>query len=281
MQETFETSDNPNQAQNEAEAIPNIVARIIPLLNEIVRQMGYQGSPLFPVIESPPLPPWVTCVCGKLANTIFKSSGSLKVGKELDFYLIGKLIGLLLRMAYAVLVEMPREIDGLKLGDLPKEKQDRVKEALDLTPVRSDLLKAAKAIPDTTKSNEELLGDAAGLMAGDLAEKVMTLVYAALKQPPDLTIQFLRGLPDGYTMFLLENGEFSGDRGRTRDYFALLAFWPEIEAMRSGDGITRAQLYPKLREMDETILENEPDRFETICEEIGLALKKPGAPKKE
>ena len=81
----------------------------------------------------------------------------MKVGKELDFYLIGKLIGLLLRMAYAVLVEMPREIDGLKLGDLPKEKQDRVKEALDLTPVRSDLLKAAKAIPDTTKSNEELL----------------------------------------------------------------------------------------------------------------------------
>lgn len=282
MQEQHGISNGsiPNHGQT-AEAVPNIIERVLPLLHEIIRQSGYQGPPLLPVIESPALPPWVTSVCGMLAKTIFKTTGTLKVGKELDFHLFGKLVGVLLRMGYAVLVEMPREVEALKLDDLPKEKQDRIEKALDLSPVRPNLLNAAQVPPDTTKSNDELLGDVFGLKAELLGEKVVSLVMTSLSQPPHLTIQFLRGLPEGYTMFLMENGEFAGDRGRTKDYMALLAFWPEIEALRADGGISRERLYKTLCRWDDTLLQNNPDRFEHLCEEIGLTLKKPGPPRKE
>ena len=62
-------------------------------------------------------------------------------------------------------MEIPREVEALKLEELPKEKQKCVEKALDLTPLRANLLAAAKAAPGTTKANGELLGEAVGLMA--------------------------------------------------------------------------------------------------------------------
>ena len=98
------------------------------------------------------------------------------------------------------------------------------------------------------------------------------LVLAALRQPPNITVEFLRGLPDGYTIFLLENGEFTGDRGRTNDYLALLAFWPEIEALRAATGVTRQQLYETPCRWDDMLLRNGPERFEHV------QVLRPGAP---
>ena len=119
--------------------VPNIVARVLHILNELVRQSGYQGPPLFPVIESPAFPPWVICVCGKLNKTVFKTASTPVVGNELDFYLLGKLIGALLRLGHTFSVEVPAELDKLKVDELPKEKRDQIEKALDLTPVRPSL----------------------------------------------------------------------------------------------------------------------------------------------
>ena len=113
------------------------------------------------------------------------------------------------------------------------------------------------------------------------AVNVIKLVIAALKQPPELMIEFLRGLPEGYTSLLSPSGEFTGDRGRTNVYFALLAFWPEIEALRANGGITRLKLYAVVCQMDDTVLRDRPEWFEDVCEEVGLSLKQPGAPRKE
>lgn len=261
--------------------MPNVFERVIPLLREMLRQSGARRVPELPTIGAASLPPWVVRVCGKIAKTSFKPAASLEVGPKLDFRVIGRLVGFMLRAAYWGLVEAPKEEADLELEKLPAEKQAKVNQALDLAPLRPALLAKAGLPPDTTKTNEELLEAALLPILAESVTRVVKLVIAALKQPPEHMVEFLRGLPEGYTSFLTPGGEFVGDKGRGNVYFALAVFWPEIEALRANGEITREQLYAVVCRMDETVLRGRPDWFEDVCDDVGLALKKPGPPRKQ
>lgn len=282
---TPEQSDSKHaatpQTETDGEPVPNIFERVIPLLREMIRQCDWQKPPALPAVGATTLPPWVVRVCGKLARTVLKPARNFEVGENLDFRLIGRLVGFMLRAAYWGLVEAPKEVEALGLDKLNAEKQARINQASDLAPLRATLLERTGSPPDTTRTNEQLLESAVEQFLIAQSTNVIVLVMAALKQPPGLMVEFLRGLPEGYASFLTEKGELKGDRGRTNVYFALATFWPEIEALRTNGGISRERLYTVVCQMDDTVLGDRPDWFEDVCEEVGLSLREPGAPRKK
>lgn len=266
--------------ERSGDAVPNLVTRIVPLLQEIEQQAGHQGALPLPIIPSAaPLPPWAVRVCQKMARTVLKIPLGTEFQIPLNFRQIGRLVGFLLRAAYWGLVEMPKEAAALGLDNLDATKHAKLKQAFDLTPVRPALIAKTGSNPDTTASNEVLLEKAVGAHVESVLASFTTLMLGVLQQPPPVMVEFLHGLPEGYTCFLTETGSFTGDKGRTNLYMALLVFWPEIEALRER-GLTRGELYKFFCEMAPDIPSNQPDWFQDICDEIGLSLKKPGAPKK-
>jgi hypothetical protein len=91
--------------------------------------------------------------------------------------------------------------------------------------------------------------------------------------------EFLVGLPEGFTLFLNNEGGFSGKRQRTDLYFLLLGFWPEISEMqRSTPPKTCGFLLRWLEKQERKQLVEDEKQFFALCGEIGLIMTSPGHP---
>jgi hypothetical protein len=86
--------------------------------------------------------------------------------------------------------------------------------------------------------------------------------------------RFLCGIPEGFMAFLDTEGEFTGDRGRTKLYMDLLALWPEIAEMQKAEPAkSRRDLQRWLIDEREVFLAGDADWFDHLCDEIGLVMK--------
>ncbi len=122
----------------------------------------------------------------------------------------------------------------------------------------------------------------------ELAGSVGRVLFHLLGQTTRQQHEFLRGIPEGFVMFLGATGKFSGDRGRTEMYMRLLVRWPEIaEMQKAKPAESRKDLLDWL-EREESgnkgvpvpLVEDEKQFFD-LCDDIGLEMKRPGPPIKQ
>jgi len=204
--------------------------------------------------EIPPLPAWAGKICEQLSKTIFKRLLELRPqGDQVNWRNVGKMLGVWQRIV-TVLAERWKDSECV----LPEEAIAPPKEAPD----------SCVMIPQTD------------LLAAMQESLTASIVDNLAKNPVEQS-EFFAGLGEGYELFLDTNGQFTGDRGRTKVYLELLGHWTEIEAMRKTNPPSTALDVYKLI----AVSLGDPDhqRFDwfcDVCDGIGLFVKKRGRPAK-
>lgn len=191
---------------------------------------------------APDLPAWAQNICLQLRLTILKRLVDLKPrAQEVNWRNIGRMVGILQR----------------QFTYLENWKKDGC------------LVLESVAVPS---QHEQL---------NSLRETVKTSLDNALVQSAVIQNEFLTGMHEGYEIFLDTQGQFTGDRGRNRLYFVLLANWIEIEGMRHAQPpATCIQLYKHLAPRLGDSACSQFAWFKVFCKEIGLKMKNQGRPRK-
>ena len=96
----------------------------------------------------------------------------------------------------------------------------------------------------------------------------------------DFMVDYWHGYAKGMEMLVDNQGNWVGASVRFDILESLLAFWPDIELMRkSNPPMTRVDLLKWLKDRCPGIVwGDEQERFDKICDEIGLSMKAPGGP---
>lgn len=226
-------------------------------------------------------PKWSLNIIDRLRKTIMKPVLKLKpTGNQITWRNFGRIIGVLERGktffnydAYQIIRK--EGLDKITGSDWAKikaklglgEEQLRQRFAKELNrPVTDDepLEKLAEEFHVLRVANLERLKQGALDFVSQTNAKNVALFY--------------RGLSEGYTIFLNEEGQFSGERGRTEIYMELLACQLEVEKMRRMlPAKSRNDLYDYIQQST-----NLPPKrykwFRDICDEICLSTKGAGHP---
>lgn len=220
------------------------------------------------------LPPWCHNIADQFAKTVFKSMIGLDPKGQFDARNYGRMIGLILRAAVFVFKEVEPLLRKEGLWELSNSEQTKLKEVSGL-----ELLfaVASKNWKVPIRNENQLLHQTERHVekrALDLMEGLKTVLVHVWGQSIEEQHQFLCGIPEGFTTFLDGEGQFTGDRGRTKLYTALLALWPEIVEMQKAEPPkSRRDLQRWLVDEKKVLMVDDDDWFDHLCDEIGLVMK--------
>jgi hypothetical protein len=225
------------------------------------------------------MPLWAHNIADKLALTIFRRVIELNPKGEIDAQNYGRLVGSILRGVVHFCKEVPAQLKKEGLMDLTKDQEEKVDVMVDFPA----LLGFASQKFGQPMANEEELGTAVAQRIEKRAKEhvigLQTFLIYLLDRPITEQHVFLCGIPEGFTMFLNNDGGYSGQRQRTEVYLHLLGYWPEIvEMQQSEPPKTRKFLLDWLeKEVGKQLVEDEK-QFRDLCGEIGLVMAPPGHP---
>jgi hypothetical protein len=223
------------------------------------------------------LPIWCHNIADIFVKTILKNLVNLDLKGQFDPRKLGRLFGMLLRVGVFVGKEVEPILKREGFFDLSKTQQKKLKEFAGiehLFPVASQKFKRP------IKNENQLISQSAKyaeIQGEDLVKKAGTIFKHLWNQPVEVQHNFLCGIPEGFSMFLDNEGQFTGDRGRTNLYMELLARWNEIAAMQKSDPPkSRRDLHQWLMNEAKIPISNNEDWFDHLCDEIGLVMKSVG-----
>jgi hypothetical protein len=224
--------------------------------------------------QSACLPAWCHHIADQFAKTVFKSMIGLDPKGQFDARNFGRMIGLMLRAGVFVFKEIEPLLRKEGLWDLSKGEERRLKEISGLEllfPIASKNWKLPIRNENQLLHQTERHVEKRAL---NLMESVRTVLAHLWGQSIEEQHQFLCGIPEGFTTFLDGEGQFTGDRGRTKLYLALLALWPEILEMQKAEPPkSRRDLQQWLIAEKQVSMVDNPDWFDHLCDEIGLVMK--------
>jgi hypothetical protein len=257
---------------------PSIFAQMMDLNYELRDAMGIEPVPGWQRTRS--TPEWVKNVCVRYRQTILKSILKLKPKGTLNWRNYGRCIGLIERCKTFLKHDVPRILKEDGLDNLTKEQQARFDAVSGEGEMREYFLKVLKQ-PLTDKiSLEDLLTKFAEHQLELLDKHRQVAQFHVANQDAKNSKLFFKGMSEGYSIFINEDGDFSGDDRRNDVYSGLLAFQYEIENMR--------RKLPAKSRNDLRLALNESSAFQDrgqawfndVCDEIKLTMKGTGAPYK-
>ncbi len=234
-----------------------------------------------PASDQPRMSEWSLKILDQLRKTIFKPVLKLRPAREVHWQSYGKMIGILERGQTFLTVDLPRIIEQEGLDKITDEQWNKIQPKEQL---RSHVVKILKR---SVLDNEPLDGLVEEVMKRwvESLEKHRQFAFAcAAQQSAKNYARFLKGLSQGYNLFMDETGDFCGDRGRTEIYKELLSSQYEIEKMRRmlparNDG----DLYNHLKPWYKFPAPEKKARkwLRDVCDDICLSIKGgPGRPQK-
>jgi hypothetical protein len=264
-------------ADNLTRREPKLFVRLMDLQCELRDAMGLEPLPDWKPTQS--TPEWVRTICIRYRNTILKAVLKLKPKGKVNWRNYGRCIGLMERCKTFYQHDIPRILKRDGLDRLTKKQQARLDEVSGEQEMHEYFLKVLKRPLDDKITLANLLTLGMNRQLEVLDKHRQVALYHVAKQNAKDCKMFYVGMSEGYSIFLNEDGEFSGDDRRADVYGNLLAFQHEVEKMRRTlPAQTREDLRYKLSEWTETKYRKE--RFNDICDEIKLSMKSPGAPHK-
>jgi hypothetical protein len=284
-------------------------------------QLGMANSMNLAVKQKPAksrraLPKWSEKIIDGFRKTIFKPILKLKPKRKMDWQNYGKIIGVLDRQVTFFTIDIPRIIkeDGwnkitskqwdkiwLQMGgdQLLQEARQVLIKALN-RPVADDepLEKLAMEVLDQSRQQiskfinrpvsddeplEELAMEVLEQPFKNLAMHKQIAFQHVSQQSAKNNAKFLKGMAQGYSLFLDEQGDFCGDRGRANIQLELLSSQREIEKMRR---VLPARSLSNLQNFVGQSFQFHPDPekskrwFKDVCDDICLSMKGRGRPHK-
>jgi hypothetical protein len=274
--------DNMNFFGTENRNEHTIAGRLIPLWEAVHRSITKAAKqPVSEAKYSVQLPVWCHNICDQLTKSVFRSlvDSAPKDGK-FTARNWGRMTGFILRWASFCFNDAPAVLKREGFFDLSPEQEEKIEEnsGIDLLfPIASE--KFQKPI-----TNEEELLEAGEAHFQKKSDEWMNQAFGVLSffanQPISEQHKFLCGIPEGFTIVVNNEGEFTGKRGRYEIYLLLAMYWPEIvEMQKSEPPKTRRDLLEWLEKQEGKPLVEDEKQFYAICGDIGLDLAPPGHPK--
>ena len=178
-----------------------------------------------------------------------------------------------------MLHDAPRILEA-EFGDLTEEEWQRIEPQLGLDKLRVELIKALNRPVSDDEPLEKLCEEVLERQWKHFEMMRQNALCHVSQQDAKTTVLFYKGVAEGYTIFLDEDGHFSGDRGRTDIYLELIACQLEIEKMRRMlPAKSCDDLYNYLKQ-GVKFPTNGRAWLHDICDEIRLSMKSRGRPHK-
>jgi hypothetical protein len=232
--------------------------------------------------QTRPTPDWAKNICGKLRRTILKSVLKLrpKSPTEINWRNYGRCVGIIERYKTFLNVDVPRILESEGFNDISPEKWEKIQPLLGEGTARDYYLKVLKRPPDDPAPLEELAELAIQKQLENLEALKQMAFYHLAHQSAKTGKLFLKGMEEGYTAFLNEDGEFTGDDRRADIHMELLAWQHDIEKMRRMIPAKNNQhLVSELKKNSE-FKNKSQDWFKEVFKDIKLSIGPRGRPRK-
>ncbi len=240
---------------------------------ELGKSMGLPLNRLAPKsgIE---FPRWCSKILEQFKKTILKPIVKLRQNGAVNWRNYGKMIGIIVRFKTFLSHDLPQILQDEGWDKMSDEQWEKIKGLLGETQLRRHLM----AIVKRPISDDEPLEKLAEEVLKGQCEHFENLINAALFQVAQQDARtgrlFFKGMSEGYTCFLDENGGYCGDRGRTKIYMEFLVYRVEVERYRRTLPIkSRRDLQSWVLNHAKIRIPNDDDWFDHFCDEICLPMK--------
>lgn len=225
------------------------------------------------------VPRWGRNVIQQLRKTIFRPVLKLCFRGEVNWRNYGRMIGILDRAHAFWEFDVPR-ILAEEFGDMTDEQAARIEARMGLDQLRAWCVKVLGRPVAEDEPLEKLVDEIWSRVVAH-RERIRQAAFRHVAlQPPKVAALFYKGMAEGYTSFLDEEGEFCGDRGRTNVYLSLLGCMLEVEKLRRTlPPTTRRRFYDSLTETFK-LPSNAHGWFAEICDDIKFPLNNLGRPRR-
>lgn len=249
--------------------------QVLKPLNQLLQKQLSGGTNLKTSESNPALPEWCVYIVRQLQKTIFKRIIDLDSKQTVDWCKYGKMIGVIDRYESWLTFNVPEAIKREGWDKLSPLQERKIESLFTDIELRADM---EKRLGRKIKAGEHP-DDLANESLAKQAESFRTIKQDAEKkasaQKPKNLSKFLKGRAEGYELFLDEDGQFAGDRGRTNLYFDMLALREEIEKLAAvKPRMTRSGLQKWLLTEGKVKMSNDREWFDHFCDEIHLFKKR-------
>jgi hypothetical protein len=261
-----------------------------PTLLEILDTVQFElaSSVNLPVEQKPAYrrwetPRWVQKITDGLKKTILKPVLKLRPKRKMDWQNFGKIIGVLSRQKTFFAVDVPRICKEDGLDKIPAEKWAKIFPKTDQSKLRERLIKELKRAVSDDEPFEKLADEVMAQRIEGLEMHRQNAFRLVSQRSARDYAKFLKGVAQGYELFLDDQSDFCGDRGRAQIYLELLSAQYEIEKMRR---MLPARSLPDLQSFVGQSFKFHPDPakakawFKDVCDDICLSMKGRGRPHK-
>ncbi len=257
---------------------PTLFVRMMDFQSELRDAVGLEPLPGWQPSQT--TPEWVRNICLRYRQTILKSVLKLKPKGTVNWRNYGRCLGLMERYKTFFQHDLPKLLKAEGLTKLNKKEQARLATVSGEPEMRKYFLQALNRPLDDQITLAELLTLATNRQLEVLDKHRQVALYHVAKQNPKDSKLFYSGLAEGYSIFLNEDGEFSGDDRRTEVYSELLAFQYEIEKLRRSLPLkTREEIRMELTQTSDFRDPGE-EQFNEVCKDIKLSMGPRGRPRR-
>jgi hypothetical protein len=256
--------------------------RIAPIVEALYRAIyRATGKPVQPPALSAGMPEWCHNIADRLVLTVLKGFVAAAPQEKLDARNYGRIVGTLLRGIIFFCKDVPAGLKREGLLDLDSEKNKKIETMLDIPAI---IAFASEKFKRPISNKDELI-EAATAELGKKAEReseaFLSIGRYLLNRPTAEQHEFLCGIPEGFILFLNNDGGYAGQRPRTELYLLLLTFWPEIVEMQKAEPPKTCKfLLDWLEKQEGKQLVDDEKQFYGLCGEVGLVMAAPGHPRK-
>jgi hypothetical protein len=258
-----------------------LFGRVAPICEALQRALYREtGRPLQPPILSSAIPEWCHNIADRLVLTVLKGIAGLAPDGKFEARNYGRMVGIVLRGITYVFKEVPAELKREGLWDLDPEKEKKIDAMIDMPVI---LAFASEMFHRPVSNEDELIK--AGTAELELrlkreGEAFISVCRYLFNRPVAEQHDFLCGIPEGFKLFLNNDGGYTGQRRRTELYLRLLGFWPEICEMQKAEPPKTCKfLLDWLEKQEAKQLVDDEKQFYGLCGEIGLVMAPPGHPR--
>jgi hypothetical protein len=222
-----------------------------------------------------PLPKWCVKIVERLAKTILKPILKLKPNGTMNWRNYGKMMGLFERYKTFIAHDMERMWQTEGLDKMTDQEWEELRPLFGMDKLCAQLSAIlGRSVAEDDGSLDKAVDELFELQFKHLEKLKSEAFWHVAQQDARTSALFFKGMAEGYTCMMDEEGRFVGDRGRSRIYFDFLVYRIEIEKYRKTmPSESRHDLQKWVIKKNIIRIPNDPEWFDHFCDEMSLCVK--------
>jgi hypothetical protein len=252
---------------------PTIFEEVLDFQVEMCKSAGVSVDHL-PASSTREMPKWYSRILEQFRKTVLKPLLKLKPKGTVNWRHFGRTIGIIERYKTFIEHDLCRILVEAGFDKITDEEWESIRPLLGEEKLRQRLITVLNRPVADSETLEDLVDEALARQFEHLEKVKDNALWLVSQHDAKTTALFFKGMAEGYTCMLDENGHYVGDRGRTNIYVNFLVYRAEIEKYRQTmPGKSRRDLQRWIIEKTRIHISNDDDWFDHFCDEICLSVK--------